>query len=232
MRADNSDFGLKIMAQHFYNHRLRISNPLVRSCAIAVTLLVSAVLPAAAVAAESLLVSGPVESVDSAHQTVVILGQSVRLSAQTRLYFGSLGDSKNAVRVDQRIRRLLDAGRLVAVWSIDGTSAGTVLISGDRFVPGSTPVYLTGVVTVVDQLRGYAAVGNAQIDLTAALYQGSLDLAVGDTVQVLGTQPAPAGVILASDYRVVRPSGIGGSSTSGIGGSSTSGIGGSSTSGT
>jgi hypothetical protein len=182
-------------------------------------------------AADTLLVSGPVESIDFAQQSVVILGQPIRLSSRTSYFVGSVENAASASRVDQRAVRLFGGGRVVAVWSNDGTNATAVLISRERFVPGSTQVFLAGVVTAVDQSRGYATVGHTQVDLTAALYRGSLDVSTGDTLRVIGTQPVPAGVIVGSDFEVVRLNGIGGSSTSGIGGSSTSGIGGSSTSG-
>ena len=209
------------MASNAREHRTSIRSDLAGRCAAAAALLLGIFVSAQVNAADSLLVSGPVESIDLAQQSVVILGQPIKLSSETSYFVRSIGNAASASRVDPRAVRLFAGGHVVAVWSNDGTNATAVLISHERFVPGSTQVFLAGLVTAVDQSRGYATVGHTRVDLTAAMYRGSLDVSIGDTLRVIGTQPVPAGVIVGSDFEVIRPNGIGGSSTSGIGGSST-----------
>ena len=204
-----------------------------RAMALVAMLLVASIAATRVNAAESLLVVGPVESIDVSQGVLQVLGQTVRLTSQTRVYVGSLANSAHATRTTQRAIRTVDAGQMVAVWSSDGNAASVILISRERSVPGSTQVYVSGKVTSVDPLRGVATVGGTTIDLTSTLYRGPLEVSVGDALQVLGTQPLPNGVVLASNFSIggSSTSGIGGSSTNGIGGSSTNGIGGSSTNG-
>jgi hypothetical protein len=188
-------------------------------------------LPIRANAQTSLLVVGPAESVDVASGVVQVLGQRVTVAAKTRLLVGAFNNSGMLASAGLRTLRQIEAGQMLAVWSEDGKVASDVYLSRVRSIPGASQIYLNGIVTAVDLSTGFATIGGTKIDLTALLFSGALDLQSGDRLQVLGTQPTPHGVILASDFAVLRTSGIGGTSTSGIGGTSVNGIGGTSVNG-
>src|SRR5258705_4139106 len=96
-------------------------------------------------AADTLRVSGPIDAVDYARQAFVVLGQPVVVSANTSFYYGSMADGNHAVVLDRRALRLIGPGSYIAVWADDGPQASAILISQDRFVPGATSVFISGV---------------------------------------------------------------------------------------
>ena len=209
------------MASNAREHRTSIRSVLVGRCAAAAAVVLGIFVSAQVNAADTLLVSGPVESIDFAQQSVVILGQPIRLSSRTSYFVGSIENAASASRVDQRAVRLLEGGRVAAVWGNDGTNATAVLISRERSVPGSTQVFSRSSnrsrsVTRICNRRTHTDQPNRRtvswIPLTSP---------TGDTLRVMGTQPVPAGtVIVGSDFVlfdraasvVAQPSGIGGSS--------------------
>lgn len=109
-----------------------------------------------------------------------------------------------------------DAGNAAAICGAEGsaglsyvsaigttTSNGSIILtrltrlsSGD-YVPGATPVYLTGSISESRVEFGEAVLSGAVISL------GTVDLQFGNVVEVLGTQPVIGGVILPTTVRVV-----------------------------
>ncbi|MGH8314198.1 MAG: hypothetical protein ACRETU_03495, partial [Steroidobacterales bacterium] len=179
----------------------------------------------------SLLVVGPAESTDVQSASVVVLGQRIGLTSKTKLIVSGANSSSTMVTAGAHAIRLVESGRMVAIWTEDGFTASAVFISNERSTPGASLLYLNGTVSYVNLSTGRAAIGATQIDLTSALFSGALELAVGDSLQVTGTQPNPRGLVVANSYAVIHLSGIGGTSVNGIGGTSVSGIGGTSVSG-
>jgi len=101
---------------------------------------------------------------------------------------------KRCVADEHALIPLYRVGRMVAIWSEDGITASEIYVSRDRSVPGASQIYLNGAVSFVNQSTGFAVVGTARIDLTPALSGGLVDIAVGDRLQVVGTQPNPNGL--------------------------------------
>ena len=207
------------------------TNSLARRLQLIFAVLVVSAVSSLANAAGALLVVGPVESVDVPNASAVVLGQRVNFTSASRVAIGSTNGSSAVLPMSMRSFRFIELGRMVAIWSEDGITASEIYVSRDRSVPGASQIYLNGAVSFVNQSTGFAVVGTARIDLTPALSGGLVDIAVGDRLQVVGTQPNPNGVVVATVYSATRTSGIGGTSTNGIGGTSINGIGGTSVSG-
>ena len=127
---------------------------------------------------DALLVVGPVESVNSAHTTAIVLGQKVLLGANSSVTVGS------TVAVYGKV---LGDGSL---------SVAKLVVEGD-YVAGATPVLVSGTVQKVQPSIGRAVVSGITVDLTALMSRGSVTPAVGSTVQISGTQPVNGGVLVA-----------------------------------
>ena len=129
-------------------------------------------------AGDALLVVGPVESVNSAHTMAVVLGQKVLLGTNSSVTVGST----------------------VAVYGEvlgDGSLNGTKLEVEGAYVPGATPVYVSGTVQKVQPSIGRAVVSGITVDLTAIMSSGAMTPAVGSTVEISGTQPVNNGLLVA-----------------------------------
>ncbi len=172
---------------------------------------------------------GPVDAIKLSGKQLLVLGQTVTLSARTAITADSKSVSANSAGKLLANRN----GVLVAVYGAlqsDGTiQASQVDFSSQMWVPGSTTVLLRGVVTKVNVATARAQVGSLSVDYSAGLYDpnAAAGVKVGSVIELVGTQFV-SGQMFASQ---VGSAGIGGSSTTGIGGSSKSGIGGSSAAG-
>ncbi len=145
-----------------------------------------------------LLLVGPVEAVHAKEGFSVVLGQKIP-----------------AVQ--------LAIGDTVAVFGttrIDGSLSVTAVQTKGIYVPGATEIFLTGIVQQVDTQLGRAVVSGIPIDLTPTLSNGTLDLFVGDAVQIAGIQPAGRGglVIAAGINGGGQPQAISGGGLNGING--------------
>ena len=128
----------------------------------------------------SLILAGPIESIDMERGFFVSVGQSVLASQD------SLGS--------------LQVGDFV---SVNGTIAGAgliysdqVTVSRDMYVPGATEVYVTGIPSSVDRAMGTAMIGALTVDYTPSLGNAGFT-GIGDAISVSGTQPMPGGVMLS-----------------------------------
>jgi hypothetical protein len=172
---------------------------------------------------------GPIDAIDLSKKQLTILGQTVSLTSQTQATSRTLSLPRDLSSALLRSGN----GALVAVYGriqADGVIQATQIdFSSQAWVPGTTTVYVRGVVTQLRPAVARAQIGKLSVEYAAGLFDPSVAdaLRVGSAVEILGTKFS-TGEMFASRVSV---SGIGGSSTSGIGGSSTSGIGGSSTSG-
>jgi hypothetical protein len=176
---------------------------------------------------------GPIDAA-AAGRPLQVLGQTVSLSSATVVTLN--GRSVSANRAATLVAN--SGGSLVAVYGsvqANGTLAATQIdFSNEAWVPGTTTVFIRGVVTQVNPAVARAQVGKLSVDYSAGLYDPNVasTVKVGSTIDLVGTQFA-AGKMYASTVGIGGSSAndIGGSSTAGIGGSSTAGIGGSSKSG-
>ena len=77
--------------------------------------------------------------------------------------------------------------------------ADKITVSADRYVPGSTEVFVSGMLSSINLLKGTARMGGLTIDYTASL--GSSTAPTGLMWSFRGTQPGMQGVMI-SDWSV------------------------------
>ncbi len=142
------------------------------------------------------LTVGPVEQINAKAGTLVVLGQTY--------YVGPAATIRNASGMPLSLISLR-SGSLVAV---DGSESakGSVAVSGvislpQLDVPGATRLLVTGVVSS-ETATGQIKVGNLMVDINATLTSDVQSFAIGDVVQIAGTQPNPGGVFLAKSIAV------------------------------
>ena len=127
-----------------------------------------------------LLLAGPVESVEKKTGTATILGQRLPLDRLGSIIVG------DAVSVYGTVRN-------------DGTIDATKVVDKGPYVPGATPILLTGLVQQLHGSVGQAKIAGVQVELTSAYSaDGTMGLDLGGLVQVSGTQPAIGGIVLAN----------------------------------
>ena len=160
---------------------------------------------------------GEVQSIDTAKGFLVVAGQRIAISRQTKFLIDQkevdLAKGFSAIRVgdDLAVTGELDA------------PATTINRLSESYVPGSTPVYVKGIVSAIDGLVGTAKIDTLTIDFTPAMSSPAFQkLAVGDIVEVTGVRPQSNGKLLVSDLvratsiagtSVVSPESIAGTST-------------------
>ena len=167
-----------------------------------ITVFASGLVSAAAVAAPAaneLLLSGPVESVDRASSVVTVLGHQISVKDVSSYSPGHIVNVFGSVQSD-------GSAKLAFVQDTQSYAA-----SGDA-------VLVVGVVRSVDRTSGRAILDGSSIDYTALLSNVRfLPPTVGDVIRVVGTQPNGRGVVLAS--QIVSAAGIsGGGNALGISG--------------
>jgi hypothetical protein len=125
------------------------------------------------------LLAGPVESLNLAEGVFGSLGQTISMPAR-RLSVLSLGDY------------VMVSGRISGAGAIN---ADTVILTGHRYIPGASEVFVTGIPTSVDIGQGTALVGGLRVDYTPSL--GGSDFGgIGAAITVIGTQPALGGMMI------------------------------------
>ena len=132
-----------------------------------------------AIDSSSLLLAGPIDSLDSENGTFMSLGQTV---SAPRGQF-------NGLRVGDYV---MVSGRISGAGAIDGE---TVTHMGQRYIPGASEVYLTGMPTNVDARFGTAMIGELQIDYTPSM-GGSDFEGIGAAITVIGIQPTLGGMMI------------------------------------
>jgi len=150
-------------------------------------LLIAAI--SASAGASEISVVGPIEAVDCRAQTIRILGVSFAADAAATAalcesgafsvssYVSATGevDSTGGIRLH----------KLAAVPSIS-------------YVPGASPVYIRGAVSIANPSTGEISLNGALID------SQSVSPSLGSIVEILGTQPLPNGSVLPLSIRVVE----------------------------
>ncbi len=153
----------------------------------------------------SLLLIGPVNALIPNEQAAIVLGQRISLNNSQQLTVG-------------------ETAAVFGKLSANGVITASEIRHQGPYVAGSTTVFLTGIVQKNQASIGHAQVGGLSVDLTPAMASGPVTADLGSIVQIVGTQPAADGVVLANGI-----SGSGSATASGISGSGliTNGISGS-----
>ena len=125
------------------------------------------------------VLAGPVTSVDRMNGVFESMGQII-MASQSMLTGIRVGDY---VSVDGSI---VSPGWLYA---------DAVSVSANRYVPGSTEVFVSGMLSSINARNGTARMGNLTIDYTSSL--GSSDAPSGLMWTFLGTQPSTRGVMIS-----------------------------------
>ncbi len=127
------------------------------------------------------ILSGPVDFIDIEIGSFVSMGQTVAASREM------LSD--------------LRVGDLVTVeGSVMGPGwlyADRVSVSSERYVPGATEVFVTGMPTSVNRFTGQVEMGDLTVDYTASLAGGNLR--PGTVWTFRGIQPNNRGVLVAGE---------------------------------
>ena len=130
-------------------------------------------------AAAELLLIGPVEAVDVASKTAVVLGQKLPFAGAESLSIGEMVAVYGAMRTDGAL----------AVSSVQRRGS---------YVAGASLVYLSGIVQKVEPSVGRAVVNGVSIDLTPMMVNQEISPSIGSKLQVLGVQPVGHGVVLVN----------------------------------
>ena len=125
------------------------------------------------------VLAGPVDSIDRINGVFESMGQIV-MASQGMLASMSVGDYVSV------------AGSIV---SPGWLYADQVAVSAERYVPGATEVFVTGMLSSVDMARGTAQMGSLTIDYTPSLGYGQAPS--GAMWSFGGTIPAARGVMLS-----------------------------------
>jgi hypothetical protein len=138
----------------------------------------------------SLLAFGQLESISRDDSRIYVLGQELQVLAGT--------PAVEALAA-------LAPGQTVAVFgeiTPDGVFVWSAAQMGN-YVPGASPVYLSGEISRVDRDLGLAWIGAVPISyVEPAAWTGFQAPAVGEIVEVFGTQPLPGGALLAEALKV------------------------------
>jgi len=139
----------------------------------------------------SMLAVGPVESIDLVGGAVTVLGQRFTVSSTSMVRSASS-------TVDLRSLATGIYAAAAGEWSGEVLQLKELRLSSVPYVAGASRVVLRGLVKSVDQKRGQAQVGNAVVDYTAALANGSgYQPSAESILETLGVQPAFQGAVLA-----------------------------------
>src|SRR5882762_799724 len=115
--------------------------------------------------APQLLVVGPVEAINAANSTAIVLGQMVHAAGLERLAVS------NTVAVYGTTRA-------------DGSIAASPIQSRGIYVPGATSIFISGTVQKAEPSVGRVMVSGVTVDLTSVMSHGMLSPTVGTKLQV------------------------------------------------
>jgi hypothetical protein len=126
-----------------------------------------------------LLLAGPVDSIDRTNGVFESMGQVV-MASQDMLVGMRVGDF---VQVEGSV---ISSG-----WYY----ADTVDVSDQLYVPGSTEVFVSGVISSMNPMNGTAQMGGLTIDYTPSL--GGSNAPSGDMWSFRGTRPSRGGMMIS-----------------------------------
>jgi hypothetical protein len=137
-----------------------------------------------------IIANGPVDYVDDALSRVQVLGQEFVAKASSP----ALRELSSRVASGEVITATV-YGRL----SSDGTlKPHAVMVSNQQHVPGVTRVMVAGELKGINPERGTFVIGGLTVDYTPLLADGTIELAVGSTVEVTGFRYSRDGVLTAT----------------------------------
>jgi hypothetical protein len=127
----------------------------------------------------AVVLAGPVDSIDPINGVFTAVGQTV-MASQGMLSGMTVGDF---VSVNGSV---VSSGWLYA---------DSVSVSNDLYVPGATPVFVTGIPSEIDPVLGQARLGALTIDYTAAMSGGAIPS--GLSLGFSGIQPVNRGLLVS-----------------------------------
>jgi len=130
------------------------------------------------------LLRGPVTSIDRINSVFESMGQFI-LASQSMLNSMRIGDY---VSVNGTV---ISSGWLYA---------DDVSVLGESYVPGASPVFVTGIPSAIDPSTGRVRIGGLTIDCTPALCSG--DLGIGFEMSFSGIQPVTRGLLISDAVSV------------------------------
>ena len=72
------------------------------------------------------------------------------------------------------------------------------------YVAGASEVFLSGTVSEKDRLTSFVTIGDVSVYLADASATNGLEVNVGDTLEIAGSQAQPLGPIWARDFQVTK----------------------------
>ena len=164
--------------------------------------------------AEPSSVVGPVEAVSADGSSITVLGQTYIADKKV---FSSESSQPGVAR---RTIALPDVGSFVAVQG-ERTSRGVQIAKAIRivpgqYVPGATDVYVLGAAATYDASLAIAQIGDLRVyvgDVEAEWLSSNL----GRSIEIVGRQALPGGVVWASDVRPIDKEVAGAQSITGTG---------------
>ena len=128
---------------------------------------------------------GPLTNADGTQSTLDILGQTAYVVDESILASVALGDYVV-------VRGFVTGFGEVVATSVDRLDA--------QYVPGSSPIFVAGVIAESNHKRAIVKVGNLTIDYTATLHSyNPTKLGFGRLVVLSGVQPVDGGQVLVND---------------------------------
>ena len=140
----------------------------------------------AGISAGNVLISGPVDSIDHVNGAFESMGQIV-LASQGMLSGMQVGDYVS-----------VEGTAISSGWYY----ADNVSISDERYVPGSTEVFISGMISSINTMEGTAQMGDLIIDYTPSL--GSSVVPSGEAWSFIGTQPLIGGAMISNRSEGIR----------------------------
>ena len=135
---------------------------------------------------DSLVLAGPVDSIDSVNGVFTAVGQTV-MASQDMLASIKVGDYVS-----------VNGSVVTSGWLY----ADAISISNLVYVPGATPVIVTGILSANDPARGQARLGALTIDYTAAMSGGAIPSEL--SLSFSGIQPNSRGMLVSDAVSAVQ----------------------------
>ena len=134
-------------------------------------------------------VEGPISSIDVGVNSFVVLGQTVKLTAET-----SIDESSSPPILGFAI------GDIVEVSGLVDSDRQIIATRVERRIPGG-PLEITGVVSMLDVSRNSFNINAQVVDYSSAVLRGfpSGSIRDGDLVEVKGTDVGPGGKLAATE---------------------------------
>jgi hypothetical protein len=135
---------------------------------------------------DTLVLAGPVDSIDPINGVFMAMGQTV-MASQGMLSSMSVGDF---VSVNGSV---VSSGWLYA---------DAISVANGMYVPGATEVFVTGIPSGIDPVLGQAQLGELTIDYTAAMSGGAIP--AGLSLSFSGIRPVDRGMLVSDRVNAIQ----------------------------